>query len=74
MTSRKIENLSIEDLKFLESLLNKKFNEQYDKRKEFQTKNGWGSEFNSTSTRQLSRCLDAIRGQRQISQLNQDKW
>lgn len=72
MTSRKIENLSIDELQFLENLLSKKFNENCDAQKSFKQKNGWNPVEHNTG--KLSRCLEAVRSQVKLAKLTQDKW
>ena len=69
MVSRAIANLSSEDLFYLEKLLGKEFANQNERKKQFETKNGWSP---NDESKKVLRLLNAIRSQRKL--LTMDKW
>jgi len=69
MVSRAIANLSNEDLTYLEKLLGKEFASQNERKKQFQTKNGWTPKDDS---QKVLRLLNAVRSQKNLSTM--PKW
>jgi len=69
MVSRKIANLTDNDLLYLEKVLGKEFARQNEYATQFKTKNGYTY---SNDTKQILRLMSAIRSQRKVSNL--EKW
>ena len=70
MVSRQIQNLSIEDLTYLEKLLGKEFATINERKQQFKTKNGWCPE--EANSKKVLRLMNAIRSQKKL--LTIDKW
>ena len=69
MVSRAIANLSNDDLTYLEKLLGKEFASQNERKKQFQTKNGWAP---NDDSQKVLRLLNAVRSQKNLSTM--PKW
>lgn len=69
MVSNKIASLSSEDLVYLEKLLGKEFAEQNERKKQFESKNGWSP---ADESKRVLRLLNAVRGQRSLATI--EKW
>ena len=69
MVSRSIQNLSTEDLTYLETLLGREFAQQNERKKQFETKNGWCPKDDS---QKVLRLLNAVRAQKRLTTI--DKW
>ena len=70
MVSRQIQNLSQEDLTYLEKLLGREFANINERKQQFKTKNGWCPE--EANSKKLLRLMNAIRSQKKL--LTMDKW
>ena len=70
MVSRAISNLSNEDLTYLETLLGKEFANQHERKKQFETKNGWSP--SKDDSKKILRLLNAVRAQKNL--LTMGKW
>ena len=69
MVSRSIQNLSTDDLTYLETLLGREFAQINERKQQFQSKNGWSPRDNS---QKVLRLLNAVRSQKRLA--NIDKW
>ena len=69
MVSKAISELSDSDLTYLEALLGKEFANQTERKKQFETKNGWSPKDDS---QKVLRLLNAVRSQKRLTKL--DKW
>jgi len=72
MVSRQIQNLSQEDLSYLETLLGREFANINQRKQAFKTKNGWCPE--ESDTKKLLRLMNAIRAQKSIKKATSEKW
>ena len=70
MVSRSIQNLSTEDLTYLEQLLGAEFSKINERNQAFKTKNGWCPE--EANTKKLLRLINAVRSQKNLTRL--EKW
>jgi len=70
MVSRSIQNLSTEDLTYLEQLLGKEFANINERKQAFKTKNGWCPE--EANSKKLLRLMNAVRSQKNLTRL--EKW
>ena len=70
MVSRQIQNLSTEDLRYLEELLGKEFANINERKQAFKTKNGWCPE--EANSKKILRLMNAVRSQKKL--LTMDKW
>jgi hypothetical protein len=71
MVSRKISDLSDNDLRYLEEVLGKEFARQSEYRSQFKAKNGYTK---SNDPNQLPRLISAIRSQRSLASARLEKW
>ena len=69
MVSSKIAQLSSADLTYLETLLGREFAQQNERKKQFETKNGWSPKDDS---QKVLRLLNAVRAQKRLTTI--DKW
>ena len=69
MVSSKIAQLSSADLTYLETLLGREFAQQNERKKQFETKNGWSPKDDS---QKVLRLLNAVRAQKKLTTI--DKW
>lgn len=72
MVSRKIQELSNEDLSYLEQILGEKFTIINERKQAFKQKNGWCPDENNT--KKILRLLNAIRAQKDIKKRTSEKW
>lgn len=70
MVSRSIQDLSNEDLTYLEELLGKEFANINERKQQFKTKNGWCPE--EATSQKVLRLLNAIRSQKRLTSI--PKW
>lgn len=70
MVSRQIQNLSTEDLNYLEQLLGREFAKLNERNQQFQTKNGWCPD--EANSRKLLRLMNAVRSQKNLAKM--EKW
>jgi len=68
MVSKSISNLSNDDLTYLETLLGKEFANQHERRKQFETKNGWSPADDSAK---VLRLLNAVRSQKRLANIGE---
>ena len=69
MVSKKIEELSVADLEYLDKILHKEFKRECERVDIFRSRNKYAAD---NHCRQLSRIMSAVRSQLQISNL--EKW
>lgn len=69
MVSQKIENLTNEDLDYLDKLLQKELRKQQDYQHEFKTKNKYQG---NDGSQRINKLRDAFRTQKNLR--NMDKW
>lgn len=72
MASRKIEELTEDDLNFVEKLLGKEFSKQSEESARFKSKNHY--ERDSSDLRKISKILDAIRSEKYYRNKINIKW
>lgn len=70
MVSRQIQNLSTEDLNYLEQLLGREFAKLNERNQQFKTKNGWCPD--EANSRKLLRLMNAVRSQKNLAKM--EKW
>lgn len=70
MVSRQIQNLSTEDLNYLETLLGREFANINERKQQFKTKNKWCPE--EADTKKLLRLMNAVRSQKNLTRM--EKW
>lgn len=71
MASKKMEELSEEDLSILEKILSKEFRTQTEYSKSFMTKHGWSP---GDQSQQIIRLRDAVRSERTYKHTRSIKW
>lgn len=71
MVSRKISDLSDNDLRYLEEVLGKEFARQSEYSSQFKAKNGYTK---SNDPNRLPRLINAIRSQRTLASARLEKW
>ena len=71
MASKKIEELSEEDLSTLEKILSKEFLKQSEYSKSFMTKHGWSP---GDQSKQIIRIRDAVRSEKSYKKTKSLKW
>lgn len=71
MASRKLEQLSEEDLSYVEKLLGKEFAKAADTARSFETKHHYKP---YDETKRISRIMDAIRSEKQFKKTTSIKW
>ena len=69
MVSNAIANLSNEELTYLEKLLGREFANQNERKKQFESKNGWSP---NDESKKVLKLLNAVRSQKRL--LTIDKW
>lgn len=72
MASRKLEELSEEDLTYIEKILGKEFSRQNNHNSTWKAKNGY--ECTSDDTRKISKIMDAIRSEKHYKRQISIKW
>ena len=70
MVSKSIENLSLEDLTYLDKLLHKEFSQQCSNSTQWRSKNGYNDPNDKTNT--LRKLMEAVQSQKKI--LTMPKW
>lgn len=73
MASKKIEELTEDDWRFVENLLGKEFSRQNEYASTFKAKNQY-SPNNNTEIRKISRIMDAIRSEKSYRKTTNVKW
>ena len=72
MVSRKIQELSNDDLSYLEKLLGEQFATELERDKSWQQKNGYDRPGEKKS--RIVRLINAIRAQKQVKKATSEKW
>lgn len=72
MASRKLEELTEDDLSYIEKLLGQEFSKQQDRRSRWRAKNNY--DIPMTETRKISKIMDAIRSEKIYKKNISIKW